>query len=662
MKPRERLIPRAAMRTLLGLLARWTLAWLCAWAWAGADAAPQAAALTVLQQAESRMNGLDAFRQRAHQVGSAAQVLGQAGKDAGSAWQRAQKADAEAGAAIQRADDCLPRLRKELSGGSAVMQLFEQAVAQSQQAVEAVAGAPPERLARVAADSDAAFRRRGAAERALADRQRRVDLQARDCISFVAAADEAVSLAFDRAHQFRKLSRALPGQLQRLRHDWSAATAAQHVLVQAQWLAIRAEPVGLPAGERIGQLERSLATPPVRGPAADLGPLRALGNADSNLQRIATKLTRLEDAATYIDAVVGPQANTCKGEPCRSFIGERRDLGRRIGDTRAALNAAQARWIDATVSLDTLMPPLQAALQGNAAALQPAAATLGPALDEAAAASRDGVAAGKALENVANTAYVQARREWEAAYRLAYGKPPPAPELEKMSTMAVMSSASNTTAKPKQPELRSHAYELFAEWDGEPRGFGTYTYVLIRSAGDLKSPGVRRRFRRLLDTLLTLPRAPQVRPNEAAHVNLFCIPSKTDNADDANADVLIAAYESALGQQIKLRAQNGLLTRKEISRRLIDSPGPFLITLPSRIAEASSNSPLLFADLSAYPDDAIADLAVSYMKGLLDDFPRQQAMWKPPVRQRVALVMIHLASGAGELVTKVLPTAQAQPP
>jgi len=67
---------------------------------------------------------------------------------------------------------------------------------------------------------------------------------------------------------------------------------------------------------------------------------------------------------------------------------------------------------------------------------------------------------------------------------------------------------------------------------------------------------------------------------------LFCIPG-TRGASRQRA------YASDLGQQLKLRAQNGLLTRKDVSQRLVNSPGPFLITLPSRIAEASSSSPLL---------------------------------------------------------------------
>ncbi|MDH5539396.1 MAG: hypothetical protein OEY03_08340, partial [Rhizobacter sp.] len=100
---------------------------------------------------------------------------------------------------------------------------------------------------------------------------------------------------------------------------------------------------------------------------------------------------------------------------------------------------------------------------------------------------------------------------------------------------------------------------------------------------------------------------------------------------------------------------------KEVSHQLTSAPGPFLITLPSRMADAMSDSPLLFADLSRYPDDAIADLATNYMNGLVDDFPRQKTFWKPPALQRVALAMIRLAAGTGEILTSVFPTAEARP-
>jgi hypothetical protein len=140
---------------------------------------------------------------------------------------------------------------------------------------------------------------------------------------------------------------------------------------------------------------------------------------------------------------------------------------------------------------------------------------------------------------------------------------------------------------------------------------------------------------------------------------VFCIPVQPGAEETARpGDVL---YGADLGQQLKLRAQNGLLTHKAVQHRLTNAPGPFLLTLPMRLADAQSATPVLIADLSTYPEDAIADLTTHYMNGLVDDFPAQQVLWQPPRLQRVALFMIHLASATGQLVESAMHTAHAEP-
>lgn len=207
-------------------------------------------------------------------------------------------------------------------------------------------------------------------------------------------------------------------------------------------------------------------------------------------------------------------------------------------------------------------------------------------------------------------------------------------------------------------QLRSHAYEWVSTLDGERRGFGAYTYVLLRSGRDLDSPSVARRYTLLLDLLEgELPEAASISDKQAANVNLFCIPTRP--ADAAPSHTSRPHYGAALACQWLLNAQHGLLTRKEILVRLIRSPGPFLLTLPTRLADTTSGAALLFADLNDYPDTAIRDLVTQYMSGLLDAFPTQQASWSPPVFQKVALTMIHLAGDLGRIVERAIPTATA---
>ena len=117
----------------------------------------------------------------------------------------------------------------------------------------------------------------------------------------------------------------------------------------------------------------------------------------------------------------------------------------------------------------------------------------------------------------------------------------------------------------------------------------------------------------------------------------------------------------ARADQLKLRVQIGLFTRPELRARMTSSTGPFLVTVPKRIGAANSWSPLLFADLSQYPEGAVRDLALAYMGTLLKDFPTQQALWRPPVPQRVALSMIWFASETSTLVQAAIPAAEARP-
>ena len=121
------------------------------------------------------------------------------------------------------------------------------------------------------------------------------------------------------------------------------------------------------------------------------------------------------------------------------------------------------------------------------------------------------------------------------------------------------------------------------------------------------------------------------------------------------------SYNSKLGHQLKLRVQIGLLTRPELRTRLTSSTGPFLVRFRSGSSPRTASSPLLFADLSRYPEGTVRDLALAYMGTLLKDFPTQQALWRPPVPQRVALSMIWFASETSTLVQAAIPAAEARP-
>ncbi len=210
------------------------------------------------------------------------------------------------------------------------------------------------------------------------------------------------------------------------------------------------------------------------------------------------------------------------------------------------------------------------------------------------------------------------------------------------------------------PLLRDHAYDALTEWNGERAGFGAYTYVVLGRGADRLSPEVARRLDRVVAVLKRGARdAAQVSAEEAPNINLVCIP--TLKAMLGNAGSPAQSYHDDLGKQLLARSPGNLFARRELVMRMQASQGPILITLPKRIADARSDTPMLLADLGSYPDDAIDDLVTGYKGDLLSDFPRLQALWRPPAVQRVALTMIRLATDAGVLAMSVLPSAQARP-
>jgi hypothetical protein len=649
-------------------LARWVVAGLCLGIGFTVGAATQTtvdpATLSALREAEIRMDQLAGLERQAKQTREKAQSFGGDGEAAASAWENYRQADEKAHAVIQRGTDCLSGLKIELSASETAIATLERLLARSHSAVKTVAQASADELALAARTADVAFRQRSESEQALASQQRRLKDGALECASLTSEANRSASEAKRSAQRFVQQAETLPSQLQTLRTHWLATTRAFSAAKGAKLLNHRAPRLVLPEGEHIRRLEQALSSLniPMRRPIADPNVPRAFGQEAENLERSFTDLARLEDAATYIDLVAGPEADPCQGDACLSFAVERRELAQRRSDALKTYAETRRGMADLAASLDGLLQPLHDSLRVNARALTPVAAALGPAVYEVVTASRTVQEAAESLQREANTGYRQARREWEAAYRLAYGHAPVELADSTSTRRPVEASGARGAAMGKRrPNVRSHAYELFNTWDAEPKRFGAYTYVLLRSGSDLETPAVSRRFHQLLSTLKKLPEARLVAPEQAQHVNVFCIPGSPVAGTEGRPSEEVV-YASDLGQQIKLRAQNGLLTRKEVSQRLTSSAGPFLITLPSRIVDAPSSSPLLFADLSGYPDEAIADLVNLYMNGLVDDFPRQQALWKPPVLQRVALFMIHLASGAGEMVTSVMPTAAAKSP
>lgn len=652
--------PARWQRTLLRTCA---LATLCGGLVSTAWAEPDPVALQSLERAAARVHGLETLRTQALQAHRQAEWLSDAGQAGATAWQDTVQAGAAAQQAIDRAAACLTTLRAEIRSDTASVDQLTRSIATSHQKARALSVAAAPQIAGQTRAADQAFAERSQAEHALTDAGARLQSAVRHCDAAVTSADAALRGAIGHSQRFAGQAASLAADLQRLRRHADAALAATRAAADRGWQSYRPAPLVLPAGEALARLRQAAGRGPASLPASgtDLRPMRDLAAAAVDLQRSSTELARLEDAAAYIDLVAAPATPACGAPDCAAFAAERAELAGRITATRQSLAAARSRLT--TTALDGLLKPAQAAAMLNTRWQQQVGNTVPAALAEV---SRAGAAATKALfklEWAADRAYADARTDWLAAYRLAHGAPPD--DLADLPpTGAGWAGAAPPPPAPapkagaaRPPELREHAYTVFSNWDTELRGFGSYTYVLLRSQDDLKTPAVMARFRTLLAVLHRQREAGTVVAAERPQFNLFCIPGSPSAQGSTNEFGF--SYASDLGNQLKLRARNAVFTVKAARERLTSSPGPFLLTLPGRIADAQGDSPLLFADLGSYPDEAITDLVESYMNGLLDQFPRDKALWKPPMPQRVALMMIRLASLSGEVQTRVMPAAEA---
>jgi hypothetical protein len=614
------------------------------------------------QSARLAMTRLDDLQRQAGRTKADASALDRRGREIAAAWLRFMEADEALIATLKRAEDCLPVLQQRLQANEGAMRTLQASVARSQAAVESLARSGADALPGATRSADTAFTQRKAAESGLTDTNKALRQQASQCAQSVRAAQWEQYRTEGLAQSVADQARALGPDSADLRARWVATATAFDAATRARWLNAPAPALAPPDPGPMARLTVALSD--LKGLDASsrtrLQPAGPLTPQRDDLERLWADLTRLQDAASYVATAIDPAAGGCEGEACQVFAAEQQTLTTRIADAQTRLTQATDQWIQAPDALLSQWARTRTERQALADRLAPVGLALAPAVAEARRDAQAIADASHEMSAAAQPAYEKARREWTAAHRRAYGR---APEVKTGQTASLAGEGQAMAEAPAMammaPDIRSHAYHLFSRFDGEIAGFGAYTYVLVRSASDMAKPPVQRRFQKLLSTLQQLPDATLVPADQAKLVNVFCVPVQPGAEEAVRPGEL--RYASDLGQQLKLRAQNGLLTQRSVQHRLTNAPGPFLITLPMRLAQAQSTTPVLIADLSTYPEDAIADLATHYMNGLVDDFPRQQTLWKPPKLQQVALFMIHLAEATGQLVESAMPTALAGP-
>ena len=636
----------------MNLLRRRCLVAFSALPWlAPAQAAPSARALARLERAEARRDRLQALLRQWREIEDQAgrQAQGAAGLAKTLEWLEETKDEASRGvgkalAAIvplhRTAESCLAALAAVLAGAE-----------QSRQAVARVATAEIAQLPAAARAGDAAFAARRDSERSFAGLGGELRAAARVGRQTAERSRRDLEGLRSLIESLKSHAGEVVARQANLLERYAAASEALRTSVRLDGVAGVREPAPAPALPAVAALQAALAgLGAATSVSLDSAPLASLADDDQALEDAAAATLRLRDATAYLELVGGAEHSALAAE-YRSFVAQQTE-------TQAALAGARERLPRDATGADALSAAVAATLASLLSTLDVLRPRVAPASDEARRLAGQMATTAAALRPVLEAAELNATAQWRAAYRAAYGQAPL--ELPEMATAAgrrVASMAMPSVAAAMRPDLRGHAYDFFDTWNAEREGYGAYTYVLLRSAADLQQPDVRKRYEELLGVVQTQSDARDIRPEDAPALNLFCIPVVAAR-ERSRPDL---SYGAALGCQIKVRSQSGLFTRPELRARLTGSAGPFLLTLPQRIDAASASSPLLFADLSSYPADAITDLATNYMGSLLKDFPTQQTLWRPPVPQRVALSMIWFAHEAGSLFESAIPPAEARP-
>ncbi|OED45182.1 hypothetical protein AB833_00070 [Chromatiales bacterium (ex Bugula neritina AB1)] len=579
-------------------------------------------------------------------------------------WQEYQNRYSLIGTAVARGDKCFASLPDLLDTETDAYSGLQRSIRRSGIAVQAITKARQANLTRATDSADSAFDRRKRSWELFSRALSNSAMQMKTCERLHRRARTVVSRAESAAQQYLEYSIEFSEQLAQLQNDWQWLQQQLPALVETGKLQIEGH---LPdasfnfSQSLVEELQQHTR------PAMSAVQSRRMVNLNHSKRRRLTKLLeRVLDAVTYIDLNIETVSGKCRSEACTVFTAERNDLLKQVETLQSQL---QQLSTDANGQLKSVVQ----ALAETGDAVQKRHARYLSLADAVAADTSDILPSVRQLQSHASnlqlkvaSAHERSRLRWMQAYRTAYQQLPPEHLQQGIETSfpdwtsdgVVRVTPSGTTSMAMHPgTIRNHAFDLFSSLDTEIKGFGAYTYVLVRSSKDLEKRAVRARYDQLLSTLLTLPDAELFSEEVRKSINVFCIP--VENNVGVPEDVRDIKYASVLGHQLKIHVQNGLLNNNKIRHKLFDTPGPFLLTVPGRLTDTTSDSPVLLADLSTYPTDAIADLVNLYKRGLVDEFPEQKTLWKPPVKQRIALFMISLAENTGDLLSQVMPTAQA---
>ena len=569
-----------------------------------------------------------------------------------SRWQQGADASQLAQAAVQAVGaQALPALRAAHQAWASTGAEVTRLTTRHQAAVAAVAQAIGRQRAAAMTEVDTQARARALAEQAHQTARQRHQQAVDDAL-------RAVNRATDRHTDLQSLNLRLASQLAEATQRWTALDERWRALQRAA--AADAAPQAAPATP--GGLSPALA--PWARPAlasaataarASAGPLGDWQSAALALDQAQDATWLRSDAAAFVRQTLAAPGN-CRSPACPAWQAEQQALAGELAKLATTVADHSARLAGAQAQTDTLPAGLAEHLAQAKAQREALAGAVALARDPGQPALRALAAEGRqAVANLA-AARQQAQQDFAAAWRAQYGQDPDLRQAAPAPAYAAAPAPYRAAAAGMMPMLRQHALHRMTQRNDEPTGFGAYTYVLVGTGAGRDSAGVRQRLARLLAALQDLTPAEQIEAGQRLGTNVFVVPVQAGTAQQAGL-----AYELRLAQALMSHVPPAMLMPGRLQRALLTSNGPFLITLPGRLADAQAGWPVLFADLNSVPEVVVADVVRSYMGDLLVGFGPTDAGWKPPVLQRVALTLVRLVQGSGEVVMAAFPAAMAAP-
>ena len=567
-------------------------------------------------------------------------------------WQQGIDAGQAAQAAVQAvAAQALPALRTAqrewASTGADVTRL----TARHQAAVAAVAQAPARQRAAAMAEADTQARARAQAEQAhQAARQRHREA--------LAEAGRAADRATDRRTDLQRVNDDLASQLADAAQRWAAVDERWRALQRAVAAdAAPHPPLATPGGLQPAQAPWAVPARPGAATAArpDTGALDDWQSAATALDQAQAAVWLRSDAAAFVrQTLAAPGA--CTSEACPAWRAERQALADELAQLAATLADHGARLVAAQAQADALPAALADRLAQTTAQREALAGAVAAARDPGQPALQVLAVAGQQTVARLAAARQQAEQDFVAAWRAQYGQDPGQRQAAAAPAAAAPPAPYPSARAVTMPPLRQHALHRMTQRNDEPPGFGAYTYVVVGTSAGIASDGVRRRLARLLAALQNLTPAEQIEAELRLATNVFVVPVQAGTTQSATL-----AYELRLAQALMSHVPPALLMPGRLQRALLTSNGPFLVTLPGRLADAQASWPVLFADLNSVPEAVVADVVRSYMGDLLVGFKPAAQGWQPPPLQRVALTLVRLVQGTGEVVMAAFPASLAAP-